>query len=968
MTEGSALREFIAKYSKPFDLENDSYDRPPFAADIREGKNDPTYNVHTYHTKVPPRGILPYILHYTEPGDLILDPFCGSGMAGVAAMLCSDPPADQREQFPQLRERVGLRRAILNDLSPAACHIAYNYTTPVDVEELRQEFSRIKIAVADEFNRLYGTEHYEPAVGVYDPHYPEVDSRLKNAPNNSMSRVLVGEAPRTWELIDRVEVEHRLGYSVNELRRNNEWADVNLSAVEGWISIPATIQYTVFSDVYQCEGLVTLEEATGNLSRRGKLAGKPIIRKSRVARGCGKEFTLWEAAVDFSARTVANSFKCPYCQQDWEKRQLQKSGQTPVLVRYEYQGLNPNTVSDAPLRTTRKDRVPTRLELRRLEQIASDEIPSWYPTLELDMGREMMRHGMGKQGLSTVAEFWTPRNRRALAMLWNEIQATSSIRVRKMLLFAFTAIIFRVSRRRIVYFPEGGGWASTVISGTLYIPSLNAEAHVGQSFFAKSEDVIELARTTNLLDAVVVTQSDATNLDQIPPESIDYIFADPPFGKNIYYADCSLLWESWLNEFTDEAKEIVVNERRQGPVFKDLSKYEQLMGRAFAEMYRVLKPGRYATIEFNNSDGKVFEAIKRSILAQGFRIENMLLLDKKGKTYKQMKAVVDGENVVDKDIVFNLHKPAGGRSVVSAGSHDIEVQIAEVVRAHLISLPERIASDPGKYTDDHRTTATINSMLMNTLIPRGVSVERLNLPFIERVCSRYFRKVGQRWYLRGEAVGNSPGAERLIEEELAIDGEISAIEWIRQRFQAGPVQLGELKPLWMRATGLLPAEVSQQLNLEDLLTENFWKDRDTNKWREPTEEERERMNDDRSLRVLHDAERFVAGSLRRSTTDEERCEWVDVLFNACKAVEENDLGAMPVLRGFDEQKGYLLISRLFRSVLNDSVDPGLYRKAEKQARVASQRLNRTLQNEKEKAKANQRKERGPTLFEGIEDE
>ena len=31
------------------------------------------------------------------------------------------------------------------------------------------------------------------------------------------------------------------------------------------------------------------------------------------------------------------------------------------------------------------------------------------------------------------------------------------------------------------------------------------------------------------------------------------------------------------------------------------------------------------------------------------------------------------------------------------------------------------------------TTATINSMLMNALIPRGVSVERLNLPFIERV-------------------------------------------------------------------------------------------------------------------------------------------------------------------------------------------------------------------------------------------
>jgi len=28
-------------------------------------------------------------------------------------------------------------------------------------------------------------------------------------------------------------------------------------------------------------------------------------------------------------------------------------------------------------------------------------------------------------------------------------------------------------------------------------------------------------------------------------------------------------------------------------------------------MFRVLKPGRWATVEFNNSDGQVFEAIKQ---------------------------------------------------------------------------------------------------------------------------------------------------------------------------------------------------------------------------------------------------------------------------------------------------------------------------------------------------------------------
>ena len=68
--------------------------------------------------------------------------------------------------------------------------------------------------------------------------------------------------------------------------------------------------------------------------------------------------------------------------------------------------------------------------------------------------------------------------------------------------------------------------------------------------------------------------------------------------------------------------------------------------------------------------------------------------------------------------------------------------------------------------------------------------------------------------------------------------------------------------------------------------DNFWRDADTNRWREPTDEERERMNDDRSLRVLHDADRFVAGTLRRAVTDAEQCEWIEVLFKACGSRRE----------------------------------------------------------------------------------
>ena len=133
------LAEFVRHYGSAYDAESDDYEDPgPFAESVKQGKNSPIYNVHAYHTKVPPDGIVPYLEHYTRTGDLVLDPFCGSGMTGVACMMSG-------------------RNAILNDLSPAATHIARNYCTPVDTTVLQREFERIREAVREEFDWLYGT-------------------------------------------------------------------------------------------------------------------------------------------------------------------------------------------------------------------------------------------------------------------------------------------------------------------------------------------------------------------------------------------------------------------------------------------------------------------------------------------------------------------------------------------------------------------------------------------------------------------------------------------------------------------------------------------------------------------------------------------------------------------------------------------------------------------------------------------
>jgi DNA modification methylase len=175
------IADFIAEWEaqKPEQPEGYHYHREPFAADVSEGKNDPIYNAHSYHTKVPHKAIMRYILHYTQPGDIVFDGFCGTGMTGVAAQMCGDREVVMslgyqvkpdgtilREETDEDGKKVwrpfsklGARRAVLNDLSPAATFIAYNYNTPVDVSAFEKEAKRILKEVEKECGWMYETLH-----------------------------------------------------------------------------------------------------------------------------------------------------------------------------------------------------------------------------------------------------------------------------------------------------------------------------------------------------------------------------------------------------------------------------------------------------------------------------------------------------------------------------------------------------------------------------------------------------------------------------------------------------------------------------------------------------------------------------------------------------------------------------------------------------------------------------------------
>ena len=127
-TADGALDRILTRPSRPV--------LQPIPATTSASKGSSAYQVHTYPTKVPPAAIEPFILASTQADGLVLDPFCGSGMTGLAALNAG-------------------RRTILSDLGPGAVHLAYNYTHPVAADTLLAALRGLSAATGRLEQRLY---------------------------------------------------------------------------------------------------------------------------------------------------------------------------------------------------------------------------------------------------------------------------------------------------------------------------------------------------------------------------------------------------------------------------------------------------------------------------------------------------------------------------------------------------------------------------------------------------------------------------------------------------------------------------------------------------------------------------------------------------------------------------------------------------------------------------------------------
>lgn len=607
---------------------------------------------------------------------------------------------------------------------------------------------------------------------------------------------------------------------------------------------------------------------------------------------------LWDVAVDPKSGKVSEQFACPTCRAEWRKKDLHWLRSEPVVTNYECLYCKPG----------RAEHPATKTEKARVVEIEATEIPYWYPKIAFDESWEMWRGVHRDQGIDNVSKFYTTRNLRALANLWEKFN-TIEPPLADTLRFAFTGIGLTVSKMYAYRDTRKGG----IHKGTLYIPALNCELNVLGSLSRKIDGVsTALGELKPRGSNSIVISGSASELKFIDDCSIDYIFTDPPFGSNIFYADCNLIWESWLNQgLTDQTQEAVVHVKHKDK--NTLPDYADLMTQAFTEMYRVLKPGRWASVVFHNSDDRIWQAILDAAEVAGFELAEVNAFDKQQLSFKGIKGAKGEERVTNQDIVLNLRKPKPVEATATNGRSDDNVAIEERLVEQVADF--LAANPPG----EQRTLQYLwNHVLYDMLRDGSVQASMAEVEAMLVHHYQTFKLVDGRYYLRGEAVvgGNV----------FDLGSDAGAIAWLTALLNREPQTTGDLIPKWQSETANPSTSLKTGSSnadpgrLDRLLAENFWQDKRTGHWRLPTPAEREQMSaranlsDQAHLRVVR---RYLAGELERRPNDVELAAWVRFCYN----------------REFFSEA-----AQLFPRINENHLDPEEYRAIKRMATVSKLRV------------------------------
>lgn len=787
------IADWLAGLDRPGD--DDRTDPGPFAADVVEGKGNAFYKAHSYPTKVPHPAIMRFILHYTRPGDVVLDGFAGSGMTGVAAQACANPE-------PRIRQAIedelgaesiewGARRAILGELGPSATFIAAGMNLPID----GNAFDAASQALLDRFEREYG-----------------------------------------WM------------YRTTVTRANGK-------------TFEAAVDYVVWSEVFTCPH-------------------------------CGGEVVFYDAAFDPDTGRVDNEFCCTSCGATMTKRRRE-------IRKTKNRTLAGDTVDRVDMRPVLiawrgRDATGTKRfdesDVEVLERVARLKLPP-FPSAPLpNMHMTHERTNLPRWGISSMHHFWPDRALAALSVLWAWAAEESDPPTRLALRFWIEQAFWGLSWMNR-YAATHYSVVNQHMTGVYYVASLTAECSVSYNLEGSSpkrgkrQHLVKLWNSSPASAGNVMISTGSSTALPVPDASVDYVFVDPPFGENIYYADLAYLIESWHGTTTAPLEEAIQSRHKPSP--KNLDDYAYLMSRCFAEFFRVLKPGRWMTVEFSNHSNDVWLRIQDALASAGFVVADTRVFDKDQLSYRQVTA----DNAVKHDLVISAYKPAEATEhsfEVAAGGEDTAWVF---VREHLSRVP---------VTEGLRGRAhVVRERQADRVYERMVAYHVARNALVPMTAAEFYAGLEQRFPLRDGMYFLTEQTEeyerfRMTFKELAaqvlfIRDESSAVQWLRQLLKDRPRSFADIQPAFMRELQSDLASWEELPELREMLEANFVDD-GTGRWMVPDPKKSEHLDQLRTRALLREFDTYSTskGPLKRFRSEAVRAgfknAWADRAFDTILAV------------------------------------------------------------------------------------
>lgn len=743
----------------------------PYANDISEGKNNPLYNAHTYHTKVPHPAIMRYIMHYTQPGDIIFDGFAGTGMTGVAVGQCMSPEYEVRylieKEFNGKRDlssQWGERHAILNDLSPIAAFISRNYNSKTNEEEII----------------------------------------------------------KTAEILIK-EINSRLDWAYKTKHINGQ---------------DGTINYIVWSEILSCPE-------------------------------CNSEIVYYDVAVDEIKKEVLDHFKCNVCHVELSRDKTESVSNTSFDVILNEIVVKPKYLPVKIKYTFNKKTFEKRFDQNDWEQLEKvdkylAEIRGEITTFKIPIGEKT--NEFIRKGYMYSHQCYLGRSYLILHEL-HKLIPVDNYELR----LIFTSICQSLSSILVRY--NLGNRGNGPLSGTIYVPSLIAESNIIKLYLGKLNDFIKAFRL--LKQTNIQRNASSTDLREIAPSSIDYIFTDPPFGANLMYSDLNFLWESWLKIFTNTKEEAIQN-RRQLKTFED---YSNLMYKSFLEFFRVLKPGKWMTVEFSNTNASIWNGIQTAIQKAGFVIANVAGLDKKQGSFN----AVTNATSVKQDLVISCYKPSSMFNRRFKQNQQSEIAVWDFAEEHLNHLPIHIVVKNSTTGIIERSPKILYDRLIAFYVQRALPVPIDASMFQQGLRERFIERDGM-FFTNSQAQeydAKKAAAPNFTQMSIFVANEQDSIYWLRNILQKNRKTESDLHPFWMKEVAGNMRKGDTLPEMRTILEENFLKD-NNGKWYVPDPENEADLEKLRTKRLIKQFDAYKAEAAKpKAKIKEVRVEALRAGFKQC---------------------------------------------------------------------------------------